>query len=168
MNLLQVFFIVSWFVILIFALEIAKKQKFNALHFFVFVFIWFWLLTFTFFPKTLNWIWQIFWLQRWADVLVYVSIIFLIYFVLLLLRKVEQNSSDLTKFIREIAINNSSQKIFEGKRVILIRAYNEEKVVEKIIKESMNKIRVKNVICIDKRWAFFISNIVYYFFKNSL
>lgn len=138
MNLLQVFFIISWIVILIIAIEVAKKQKFNALHFFIFIFIGLWLLVFTFFPNILNQIWSIFWLQRWADILVYVSIIFLIYFVLLLLRKIENNRSDITNFIREIAIHNSDKKIIKWKEVILMRAYNEGKIIKKTIQELLD------------------------------
>jgi len=46
---------------------------------------------------------------------VYVSIIFLIYFALLLLRKVESNSEDITKLLKEIAfledkINKNDKK----------------------------------------------------------
>lgn len=104
MNLLQIFFVISWLIILALAVDIAKKEKFNALHFLVFISVWFWLLLFTFYPNILQVVWGIFWIPRWADVLVYTSIIFLIYFVLLLLRKIEQSNDDITKIVREIAI----------------------------------------------------------------
>lgn len=104
MNLLQVFFIISWLIIFVLAVDIARKQKFNALHFLVFIMIWIWLLTFTLSPKVLELVWDMFWLQRWADVLVYWSIIFLIYFVLLLLSKVEKNKENITKLVRQISI----------------------------------------------------------------
>lgn len=113
MNLLQVFFIISWVIILILWLDIARKQKFNALHFFVFISIWIWLLVFTFFPWVLNSLWYIFWLQRWADVLVYCSIIFLLYFVLLLLSKIEKNNEDITSLIREIAFLEDKMKKYD-------------------------------------------------------
>lgn len=103
MNLLQIFFIISWVIILILWFDIAKKQKFNALHFIVFLGVWIGLLVFTFFPGILNAVWELFGIPSWADVLVYISIIFLIYFVLLLLRKVEQNNEDITKLVKEIA-----------------------------------------------------------------
>ncbi|EKD29755.1 MAG: hypothetical protein ACD_78C00288G0001, partial [uncultured bacterium (gcode 4)] len=84
MNLLQAFFIVSGVIIFIIAFDIAKRQKFNALHFLVFIGIGAGLLVFTFFPQVLDAMGRIFGIQRGADVLVYVSIIFLLYFVLLL------------------------------------------------------------------------------------
>lgn len=104
MNLIEVFFIVSGVIIFILSIDIARRKKFNALHFFVFILVWAGLLIFTFFPWILDGIWYLFWLQRWADVLVYCSIIFLIYFVLLLLNKIEKNNEDITKLVREISI----------------------------------------------------------------
>lgn len=107
MNLLQLFFIVSWIIITVLAFDVARKQKFNALHFIVFFLVWWGLLVFTFFPQVLNLIWNIFWIPRWADVLVYASIIFLLYFVLLLLNKIEKNNEDITKLLKEITLLNS-------------------------------------------------------------
>lgn len=111
MTLLEVFFIISWIIISLLALNIAKKQKFNALHFFVFLWVGWWLLIFTFFPKVLNFVWNLFWTSNWSDVLVYISVIFLIYFVLLLLRKIEKNKEDLTRLVREIAILEYKNKV---------------------------------------------------------
>ncbi|MDF1682662.1 MAG: hypothetical protein P1U46_02835 [Patescibacteria group bacterium] len=42
--------------------------------------------------------------------MVYTSIIFLLYFVLLLLTKIVENKEILTKIIRENAISNSEKK----------------------------------------------------------
>jgi len=139
MSLLQVFFIVSGMLLLVISIDIAKKQKFNALHFLIFIFIWLGLIIFTFFPNILNYFWKIFGLQRWADLLVYWAIIFLLYFVILLLNKVEDNRSDLTKLIREIAINNSPKKIISWEICFLIRVYNEWKVIWNTIKELLEK-----------------------------
>lgn len=104
MNLLQVFFVVSSFVIFIIAFDIAKRQKFNALHFLVFIGIGIGLFVFTVFPSTLEKMGNIFGLQRGADMLVYVSIVFLFYFVLLLLTKSEKNREDITRLVREISV----------------------------------------------------------------
>lgn len=104
MNLLQAFFIVSGVVLSIVAFDIAKRQKFNALHFLVFAAMGIALLVFTFFPGTLDAMGHIFGIQRGADVLVYVSIIFLLYFVLLLLNKMEKNREDITRLVREISV----------------------------------------------------------------
>jgi hypothetical protein len=45
--------------------------------------------------------------------LVYASIIFLLYFVLLLLSKHVENKENITDLIRALAIENSSKKIIE-------------------------------------------------------
>lgn len=133
MTLLQIFFIISGIIILILSLDIAKKQKFNALHFLVFIWVWLGLLWFTFFPAFLDYIGSFFWVQRWADLLVYSAIIFLLYFVILLLNKIEQQKEDFTKLVREIAISTSPRKRISGKICFVIAAYNEENVVASTI-----------------------------------
>lgn len=137
MTLLQIFFIISGFIISILAFDIAKKQKFNALHFVVFLLMGSWLLLFSFFPHILDKFWNLFGVQRWADVLVYASIIFLVYISLLLLRKVENTNNDITKFIRELAIENSEKKEIKSKELILIRAYNEWNIIQSTIDELL-------------------------------
>jgi hypothetical protein len=64
---------------------------------------------FTLFPAVLNRIGLLFGLQRGADLLVYSSIIFLFYFVLLLLRKIEDTREEVTSLVREIAIQNAKK-----------------------------------------------------------
>lgn len=110
MNLLQVFFAISGVVIFVIALDISKRQKFNALHFLVFLGIGGGLLLFAYIPQALDLIGRIFGIPRGADVLVYGGIVFLSYFSLLLLNKVERNREDLTKLIRELAIESSSKR----------------------------------------------------------
>jgi small membrane protein len=109
MNLLQIFFIISGLIIFLVALDIAKRERFNALHFLVFLGVGSGLLVFTVFPNSLNLLGQLFGLQRGADLLVYASIIFLFYFVLLLLRKVENTREEVTRLIREIALSNAKK-----------------------------------------------------------
>lgn len=148
MNLLNVFFLISWFIILVISLDVAKKQKFNALHFLVFIWVWLGLFVFSFFPWLVNVFWYIFWIQRGADVLVYISIIFLLYFVVLLLNKIEQQKEYLTQTIREIAIQFSQKTIFTGNIVLLIRAYNEWSVLWNTIEEILKKW-YPNILVVD-------------------
>ena len=115
MNLLQLVFVISGVIIFILALDISRRQKFNALHFLVFLSVGAGLLVFTFFPGILDVIGRIFWLPRGADLLVYVSIIFLMYFVLLLLAKTEKNREDITRLVREVAILESKIDASEHK-----------------------------------------------------
>lgn len=148
MNLLQVFFIVSWIVLFLISLDIAKKQKFNALHFLVFIWIWIFLPIFSFFPWILNKFWSFFWLQRWADLLVYSSIIFLLYFVILLLNKIELTKEDLTKLIREIALQNSKKQKINWEIAFVIASYNEEKIIKNTILNLLNSWE-KNIIVVN-------------------
>lgn len=148
MTLLEFFFIISWIIILILAIDIAKKQRFNALHFLVFIWVGWWLLIFSFFPNILNSIWKVFWIARWADVLVYWWIIFLLYFVLLLLSKHVENKESITMLIRELAISSSQKKIIEGREVFIVRVYNEDKVVESVIQSILDKW-YKNILVVN-------------------
>jgi polyprenyl-phospho-N-acetylgalactosaminyl synthase len=148
MNLLQVFFIVSGVIILVLAFDVARKQKFNALHFLVFIGVGAGLLVFTFSHSILQTIWDIFWLQRGADVLVYGSIIFLLYFVLLLLNKHVENKDTLTGLVRELAIGNSNKKSIKWNEVFLIRVYNEESVISDVLKDILKK-NYKNILVVN-------------------
>jgi len=148
LNLLEVFFIVSGFIIFFLALDIARKEKFNALHFFVFLLIGSGLLIFTFFPSVLNWIWAVFGLQRWADVLVYGAIIFTIYMTLLLLSKSEANKHDTTKLVRELAISSSEKYSYSWEDVILVRVYNEAPVLQSVLENIFNAWET-NILIID-------------------
>jgi hypothetical protein len=64
MSFLQVFFIISGIIILLVALDIAKKERFNAFHFLVFLAAGGGLLVFTFFPGALDLLGRIFGIQR--------------------------------------------------------------------------------------------------------
>jgi hypothetical protein len=106
MTLLQIFFIISGLIISIIALSIARRERFNALHFLVFLAVGVGLCIFGFFPGSLDRIARIAWVARGADALVYGSIVFLFYFVLLLLQKVESQRQDITRLIRSIALDS--------------------------------------------------------------
>lgn len=148
MNLLEVFFIVSGFIIFFLALDIARKEKFNALHFFVFIFIGGGLLVFTFFPSVLNSLGWVFGLQRWADVLVYGAIIFTIYMTLLLLSKTEANKHDTTRLVRELAILRSEKYSYSWQDLILVRVYNEAQVLKSVL-ENIFEAWYTNILIID-------------------
>jgi hypothetical protein len=107
MTLLQVFFIISGLVITIIAVNVARRERFNALHFLVFLGVGGGLLLLWFFPKLVDTIGSIFGTTRGADVLVYASIVFLFYFVLLLLQKVESQRQEITRLVREIAFEKN-------------------------------------------------------------
>lgn len=57
-------------------------------------------------PTALDLVGHLFGIARGADVLVYIGITFLFYFVLLLLRKTDSNHEELTRITRELALQN--------------------------------------------------------------
>lgn len=67
------------------------------------------LIILTLFPGLLNRIGAFVGLQRGADFLVYVSIIFLLYGVFFLLQKVEKQRQDLSKLIQNLAIQHAKR-----------------------------------------------------------
>ena len=148
MTLLQIFFVVSGIVIFLLTLDISRKRKFNALHFVVFFLIGIFLLVFTLFPHILDRLGRIFGLQRGADLLVYMSIIFLIYFSLLLLNKIERTREEVTRLIRELAISSSKKHRIAGKVVFIIAAYNESKVIRETL-ETILRSGYTNCIVVD-------------------
>lgn len=150
MNLLELFFILSGVIIFVSALDIARKEKFNALHFLVFLSVWIGLMVFTLFPDFLSFLWDVFWLQRGADLLVYVSLIFIFYFVLLLLRKLESNKRDLTELVREIALQKNQEYYLtpEQEEIFIIPAFNEAKVILNTL-QTVIDAGYKNIIVIN-------------------
>lgn len=133
MNFLDFFFIVSGTLLFFLALDVARKQRFSMFHLLIFLSVWVGLLVFTFFPYILDSIGSFFGIARWADALVYISIIFLLYFSLLLLSKHFETKESITQLVRELAIAASDKKILQDDIVILIRAYNESKKIQSVI-----------------------------------
>ena len=80
--------------------------------------------------------------------MVYSSIIFLLYFSLLLLSKVESSREDVTKLVREIALQNAQKRKLSGKFVFLIPAYNEGKVLKSTI-ETVLGAGYKNIVIVN-------------------
>jgi polyprenyl-phospho-N-acetylgalactosaminyl synthase len=131
---LQYFFVISGVVITIVAFGIARRERFNALHFLAFLSVGIFLVVATIFPGLLDRVGRFFGVDRWAYALVYVSIIFLIYFSLLLLEKIEGIRTDITYLVREIAIKQKEKDILPAKVTFVIAAYNEAKIIEKTIR----------------------------------
>ena len=127
MNYLDFFFIVSGTLLFFLALDVARKQRLDFFHLLIFVWAWVGLLVFTFFPQVLDSLWNLFGIPRGADVLVYLSIVFLTYFVLLLLWKHYETKDSITQLIRSLAIEQSAKRVILGREVFVIPSYNEGK-----------------------------------------
>lgn len=159
MSLLQFIVIVSAVVFLLFGIDLYKRKKMNILHFIIFFFWWWAIILFALDNSLLNKFWEVFWLARWADLLVYISLILLFYFYINLLNNHTKDKSNLTRLISQNTINETHQKYFEkihnyknsdykDNFIFNIRAYNEWKVlgwvIDEIIKEWFNKILIVN------------------------
>ncbi len=103
MNLLQLFFIISGFLLVLIWYDFLKKRRLTIFQIFVLVFAGFALIIFTVYPPSLHYFWKLFWVSRWAYVLIYLSIIFLTYMLINVLNKVEINRQTDTKIIRQMA-----------------------------------------------------------------
>ena len=148
MTLLQIFFILSGAIISIIALGIARRERFNALHFLVFLGVGGGLLFLGFFPGFVDAIGRIFWAARGADVLVYASIVFLFYFVLTIFDKIEKQNTTFSKLIRNLALEQSNKKNLEWEITLVIPAYNEARRIQEVIMR-ISKAGYKNCIIID-------------------
>lgn len=131
----------------------------NILHFIIFFFWWWAIILFALNNDLLNSFWKVFGLARWADLLVYVSLILLFYFYINLLNNHTKDKSNLTRLISQNTINETHQKYFEKIQnyknsdykdnfILNIRAYNEAQVlwdvIDEIISEWFHKILVIN------------------------
>lgn len=163
MSLLQFIIIIFIFVFLIFALDAFQRKKLNILHFIVFIWWTLVLILFTFDSDLLNTFWKFFWVARWADIIVYFSIMILWLFYFELLNKQTKNTYKITKFITNDSINrfidqwwlenieNWLNKIKDSKYnkfLFLIRCYNEEsmiwEVIDDLVKFWINKFLIVN------------------------
>lgn len=158
LTLLQVIIFLSWLIFVIFAFDSFQRKSFNSLHFLVFWWGTALLLYFVFFPNSLNKFGSFFWLARWADLIVYVSIIGLVYLYFELLNKTTKHAIMTTRLITEQAIQRalshnelSKLTLKENKLsdyIFLVRSFNEwitlPNVIDNIIKKWFSKILVVN------------------------
>ncbi len=103
MNILQIFFIITGFLLVLIWYDFLKKRRLTIFQILVLVIAGFALIIFTVYPPSLHYFWQLFWVSRWAYVLIYLSIIFLTYMLINVLNKVEINRQTDTKIIREMS-----------------------------------------------------------------
>lgn len=130
-----------------------KRQKINWLHLIVFTLWVVWVLTLLAFPSYQIHLAKLTWVARWADVIIYTSIICGVFGYFQLINTNTKTHFQLTKLISESAIKEWSNKNKlpiknNTKPWILIRAYNEEGriswVIEDLIYHWYNTIIIVN------------------------
>lgn len=143
-------FLSTFWMLLISWVVFFWKNRIPFLFRFVLFSGWFSLIIFTIFPFFLQKLWLFFWLERGADLLVYVSILFLLYFFLYLLKDTEKIHIQITRLIRELAIQNKkNQEKLIPEKILVIACYNEEKVIKQTIKTILQNHEKFHIIIIN-------------------
>ncbi len=161
MTLLQFLLIIISIIFFIFSIDAFQRKKLNFLHFLIFSVGLSFIIIVSFFHWILDKFWQFFWVTRWADLIVYVSIIFLSYFYFEVLHKVTRNSQNLSKITTQAAIKEfeekhlnqsfeeKTEKLSKDNLIFLIRVWNEEETISKVIEEIVQKWYSKILIIND-------------------
>ncbi len=151
MTWLEIIIIVTWVVFIIFSFDLYQRKKFTLLHFLVFAWGSLSILLFTRFPWALDTFGWLFGLARWADLIVYLSIIFLWHGYIQLINSFTKHATNLTSVISKQAIKVVKHQMRASHWSIwfLIRAYNEEKSIEKVIESIITAWYTFIVICDD-------------------
>ena len=149
LSLLQFIIIIASVIFFLFWVDLYKRKKANILHLIVFIGGSFLLILFSFNMNALNNFGSFFGIARWADLLVYISIIILAYFYITLYNRNIKDSQQVTKLISALAIEKwyeeEKEKIekyinsnFKDEFVFNIRVYNEASMLEQVIEEIIN------------------------------
>jgi len=163
MTLFQFVLTCTWLVFVLFAIDLYQRQKFNLLHFIVF----FWgtatIVVFWVRPDLLSTFWQVFGVARGADVIVYGSIIFLVYLYFEIIHTTTKQKIETTRLCTSYAIHEYEKSMIwtlwqkdkkstgTGKDdfAFLIRAYNEATTLWWVIDEIIGAWFWKIIICND-------------------
>lgn len=146
MTLLSFLIIIVSIIFLFFWIDLYKRKKANILHLIIFAWWAALLIYFAIDWDALNKFWQIFWLARWSDVIVYAAIVILAYFYIWSINSQTKDRQEITRLISALAIHkeyeNLKDKIKNYKNidekddfVFNIRVYNESKMVGQVIDE---------------------------------
>lgn len=147
MSPFQIIIVLASFFFFILAIDAYKRKKLNWLHVFFFVFGTIVLIVFSLNIELLNKFGSVFGISRGADLLVYCSIILMMFFYFELLHKFVKNDSNMTQLVLKLSLENAlfpqscdinilNARLWnKSKYVFLIRAYNEAKVVWNVIDE---------------------------------
>jgi len=152
LSLLQFIIIIASIIFFLFWIDLFKRKKATILHLIVFIWGSITLIIFSFNWSALDKFWSFFWLARWADLIVYSSIIVLAYFYIVLLNSINRQDLKQTQIIREVSIKDAEWNLWNTDTVFIIPAYGEKEVPIKVIGEIIAKNY--GVILIDdgKNW----------------
>ncbi len=150
MTWLDIIIIVTWVIFIIFSIDLYQRKKFTLLHFVVFWWGTAATIFFSRFPWSLDAFGNLFGLARWADLVVYLSIIFLWYWYVEIINLLTKQSNELSNFVSAEAVNNKYKSMWHETNIwFLIRAYNEEETIKEVIVEIIQKWYTYILICND-------------------
>ena len=163
LSLLQIILISSVLVLLYILFDAWRRKKLRIFHFLVFAFWLSAILITSFNPNILQQLWSIVWVERGADFIVYMAIIFLGFVFLSLLQNLINQQQEITRLctwqaLREYKLQHKQSEVvfFETPTItakdsylFLIRAYNEASVLRSVIDEIITAGYRKIVIVND-------------------
>lgn len=153
MTLFQLIITVTWFVFLLFAIDLYQRQKFNLLHFLVFFGWTAVIVVFTLNPEILNSFWGFFGIARGADLVVYISIVALAYFYFEILHILTKQNAEITRLVSRLSWevpNDPVKSDWKNSSYwFLIRAYNEASMIWEVIEEILEAGYSTVIICND-------------------
>ena len=153
MNIFQLIITITWFIFLIFAIDLYQRQKFNLLHFLVFFGGTAVVVIFTLNPEILDSFSSFFWIARGADLIVYISIITLWYFYFEILHKLTKQNNEITRLVSRTSWTQPDSyqpsDVITWRFWFLIRAYNESQMIGNVIHEIINAGYETIIICND-------------------
>ena len=106
MTLLQIIIIIVGFIFLLLTLDLYERKKFNLLHFLVFFGGTGAVVFFIMRPDLLDKFGDFFGIARGADLIVYITIIFLVYLYFELLNKQTKQNIFMTNLITNMALED--------------------------------------------------------------
>ncbi len=84
-------------------------------------------------PNILQAFWEVFWLARWADLVVYLAIIFLWYWYIEVINSLTRRDEERTNLARAVAIQNATWFVEWANIIFIIPSYWENSTVLKTI-----------------------------------
>lgn len=159
MSPLQFMVIIAAVIFVFFWIDLYKRKKMNMLHFFVFIWGGWVIILFATNVALLDKFWSVFGIARWADLLVYIAIIALLFFYIELMNSQTKDKYQLTRLISTQAMNDcwndAKEKILAYKNtdikddfIFNIRLYNEGKMIGETLDEIL-AAWFKKILCIN-------------------
>jgi polyprenyl-phospho-N-acetylgalactosaminyl synthase len=158
MTLFQLILTCTGILFVLVSIDLYQRQKFNLLHFLVFFGGTAWVVVASVRPELLDRFGQFFWVASGSDLIVYSSIIFLVYLFFELIHKQTRQQAETTKLCTAHAIReyNRDKKVAsnwsddpKARYGFLIRAYNEWTMLGDVIEEIIAAWFSTIVVCND-------------------